>query len=201
VQYWFVATLANGLLWAQIVIGAALTALGAYVVPSLPLIEFSVAYAFSAHYSTKTANAQTAVIYLGAASTVIAGLLTYFKSRNQPNRARQFRNALRGVRNKIDDKSHELHGLTPEQARAVAAGIIKQYNQALAEAAANYPDLWVTLGDLKRWVPTDDPFPETKEGDDKGKPGLAGTGTGRKPNSLKAQGDGNSIHSQHSAPP
>lgn len=28
-QYWLVATLANGLLWAQIVIGAALTALGA----------------------------------------------------------------------------------------------------------------------------------------------------------------------------
>jgi hypothetical protein len=198
VQYWFVASLANGLLWAQIVIGAALTALGAYVVPGLPLTGVRSAYTFFAHHSTKTANAQTAVIYLGAASTVIAGLLTYFKSRNQPNRARQFRQALRGVRNKIDDKAHELHGLTPEQARAVAAGIVKQYNQALAEAAANYPDLWVTLGDLKRWLPTDDPFPDPKEGDGKGKPGATGPGPGRKPNPLT---DGDSIHSQHSAPP
>lgn len=79
VQYWFVASIANGMLWAQIIIGAAITALGA----------------------THASGSKTATIYLGAASTVIAGFLTYFKSRNQPNRSRQFRQALRKVRNKM----------------------------------------------------------------------------------------------------
>ncbi|KPI44448.1 uncharacterized protein AB675_8555 [Cyphellophora attinorum] len=130
-QYWFVASLANGMLWTQIVIGAALTALGA----------------------THSHNAQTATIYLGAATTVISGFLTYFKSRNQPNRSRQFREALRKVRNLIDDNANDLVGMSPEEAREVAKGIVKQYNEALAEASANYPDLWITLGDLKRFMP------------------------------------------------
>ncbi|KAK5195408.1 hypothetical protein LTR96_002169 [Exophiala xenobiotica] len=79
VQYWFVASVANGMLWAQIIIGAAITALGA----------------------THASGSKTATIYLGAASTVIAGFLTYFKSRSQPVRSRQFRQALRKVRNKM----------------------------------------------------------------------------------------------------
>lgn len=81
VQYWFVASIANGMLWSQIIIGAAITALGA----------------------THANGSKTATIYLGAASTVIAGFLTYFKSRNQPNRSRQFRQALRKVRNKMGE--------------------------------------------------------------------------------------------------
>lgn len=75
------ASVANGMLWAQIIIGAAITALGA----------------------THANGSKTATIYLGAASTVIAGFLTYFKSRNQPNRSRQFRQALRKVRNKMGE--------------------------------------------------------------------------------------------------
>src|ERR1700712_856042 len=38
-----------------------------------------------------------AITILGAINTVVAGFLTFLKSRNQPNRALQFRNALRGV--------------------------------------------------------------------------------------------------------
>jgi hypothetical protein len=83
VQYWFVASIANGMLWAQIIIGAAITALGA----------------------THASGSKTATIYLGAASTVIAGFLTYFKSRSQPVRSRQFRQALRKVRNKMGKAS------------------------------------------------------------------------------------------------
>ncbi|KAJ4982504.1 hypothetical protein SVAN01_12002 [Stagonosporopsis vannaccii] len=142
IQYWFVASLANGLLWMQIIIGAALTALGAI----------------------RTSESQTATIYLGAASTITAGLLTYFKSRNQPNRCRQLRQALRGVRNMMDDQSHSMAGLTPEEARDAAQRIIKQYNDALAEAAANYPDLWMNLGQLRKFLPSGDP--EDKKGDD-----------------------------------
>ena len=50
----------------------------------------------------------------------------------------------------MDDESHKLVGLTPEQARSVAQGIIKQYHDALADAATNYPDLWVFLKDYSK---------------------------------------------------
>ncbi|KIW20938.1 hypothetical protein PV08_01517 [Exophiala spinifera] len=132
VQYWFVASVANGMLWAQIIIGAAITALGA----------------------THTRGSQTATIYLGAASTVIAGFLTYFKSRNQPNRARQYRQALRKVRNKMDETAREISESTsPEEALEKAKNILNLYDEALAEAAANYPDLWVAVQDMKKMLP------------------------------------------------
>ncbi|KAK7890038.1 hypothetical protein LTR67_008503 [Exophiala xenobiotica] len=132
VQYWFVASVANGMLWAQIIIGAAITALGA----------------------THASGSKTATIYLGAASTVIAGFLTYFKSRSQPVRSRQFRQALRKVRNKMDETAHEISDTTtPEEAVNKAMDILKLYDEALAEAATNYPDLWVTVSDMKKLLP------------------------------------------------
>lgn len=107
-------------------------------------------------FRTRTHNAQTATIYLGAASTIIAGLLTYFKSRNQPNRARQFRQALRGVRNRIDDSVGDLQYCTPDEARQIAKEIMKKYKDALKEAETNYPDEWMTLADLSRFLPGKD---------------------------------------------
>jgi hypothetical protein len=117
-------------------------------------------------FSIRTSESQTATIYLGAASTITAGLSTYFKSRNQPNRARQFRQALKAVRNRMDDQSRDLVGLTPEQARDAARKIIKQYNDALAEDAANYPDFWVTLGHSHKELPGNSPEQGTLAGDD-----------------------------------
>ena len=99
-----VASAANGMLWAQIIIGAAITALGASHAP----------------------GSKTATIFLGAASTIIAGFLTYFKSRSQPNRSRQFRQALRKVRNKMDETANQLDDTTtPEEAHARAMDILK----------------------------------------------------------------------------
>jgi SMODS and SLOG-associating 2TM effector domain len=157
----FVASLSNGLLWAQIVIGAALTALGASSAP----------------------GAKTAIIYLGASSTIIAGLLTYFKSRNQPNRVRQFRQALRGVRNKMDETAHEviLDKDTPDEGRKRAMEIIKMYNDALSEAAANYPDLWFSITDMKKYLPgfKDDSLFNRTPGGGRNSAGGAGSGTGK----------------------
>ncbi|KIV78383.1 hypothetical protein PV11_10105 [Exophiala sideris] len=131
IQYWLVASAANGMLWAQIIIGAAITALGAGNAP----------------------GSKTATIFLGAASTVIAGFLTYFKSRSQPNRSRQFRQALRKVRNKMDETANQLDDTTtPEEAHARAMEILKLYDEAIAEAAANYPDLWVTVNDMRKYL-------------------------------------------------
>jgi hypothetical protein len=63
------------MLWLQIGIGATLTALG----------------------TTNSEAARIAITVLGAINTLLAGMLTFLKSRNQPNRALQFRNGLRGV--------------------------------------------------------------------------------------------------------
>jgi hypothetical protein len=119
-----VAFLSNFLLFLQILVAASLTALGG----------------FDSH------RARTATIFLGATNTVIAGLLTYFKSRNQPNRARQFRDDLQKVVDQFDDaeanfRNPEYHGdvyTTMEQIR-------KQYNDARTDAQANYPDLWAKV--------------------------------------------------------
>lgn len=116
------AVLSNTLLFAQILIAASLTVLGAF----------------------NDRRARTATIFLGATNTVIAGLLTYFKSRNQPNRARQFRNDLGVIVDQLDDAEANFRNpnwqgnefTTMEQIR-------NAYNQARADAQANYPDLWV----------------------------------------------------------
>jgi cob(I)alamin adenosyltransferase len=63
------------MLWLQIGIGATVTAIG----------------------TTNSNAARIAITVLGAVNTVMAGMLTFLKSRNQPNRALQFRNGLRDV--------------------------------------------------------------------------------------------------------
>lgn len=146
--------------------------------PCFTLLSHHVSSLITSNASTRTPASQTATIYLGAASTITAGLLTYFKSRNQPNRARQLRQALRSVRNNMDDQSRELAGMTPEQAQDGAHRIIKQYNDALAEAAANYPDLWVTLADLRKFLPGNNPV----DGQNDQRSDTTGSGDGSEPN-------------------
>ncbi|KIW46799.1 uncharacterized protein PV06_02435 [Exophiala oligosperma] len=127
VQYWFVASLANGLLFLQILVAASLTVLGAF----------------------KDHRARTASIFLGATNTVVAGLLTYFKSRNQPNRARQFRDALQDCVQQLDDA--EANFRNPNWTGNVFDEMEKvrsSYNRARKDARANYPDLWVRAGSL-----------------------------------------------------
>ncbi|OCT47332.1 hypothetical protein CLCR_02588 [Cladophialophora carrionii] len=121
-QYWFVAILSNSLLFLQIVIAASLTALGAF----------------------NNRRARTATIFLGASNTVIAGLLTYFKSRNQPNRARQFRNDLAAVVVQLDDTEANFRNPTWQGDESAELQKIRDaYKQARLDAQANYPDLWV----------------------------------------------------------
>lgn len=121
----------NGLLFIQVLVAASLTVLGAF----------------------NDRRARTATIFLGATNTVIAGLLTYFKSRNQPNRARQLRNDLVRVVDQLDD--YEANSRAPNFTGDVNASIDeirRAYRQARDDAEANYPDLWVKAGNLR------DPF-------------------------------------------
>lgn len=68
----------------QIVLGAALTALGAAAGPS------------------------AVVMVLGAANTVIAGLLTYLKGQGLPTRLEQYLHLLRTLREHIEEREREF---------------------------------------------------------------------------------------------
>ena len=126
-QYRFVACVANGFLGLQIVLGATLTALGA----------------------NKKAGVATAIVILGALQTVIAGFLTYFKSRSQPNRARHFHNDLRRVMFQLDETVSIfcVEGYHDDPFAAFLR-IEKQYEDAVTDAKNNYPDQW-TVRPLK----------------------------------------------------
>ncbi|KIX03249.1 uncharacterized protein Z518_06801 [Rhinocladiella mackenziei CBS 650.93] len=126
-QYWFVACFSNGLLFLQILIAASLTVLGAF----------------------NDRRARTATIFLGAANTVIAGLMTYFKSRNQPNRSRQFRNDLAKIVDQLDDAEANFRNPNyHDDVFTVMQNIRHSYNEARSDAQANYPDLWVKSGSV-----------------------------------------------------
>lgn len=62
----------------------------------------------------------------------------------------------------------DLQDATPEQARALAKDIMKQYKDALTDAETNYPDEWMTLAALKKFLPGDDSSDES--GSNKSKP-------------------------------
>ncbi|OAP54816.1 hypothetical protein AYL99_11264 [Fonsecaea erecta] len=125
--YYIVMCVSHGMLWLQIGIGASVTALG----------------------TTNSNAARIAITVLGAVNTVIAGFLTFLKSRNQPNRALQFRNGLRGVYEDLWQIDAEmLSGRADIDVDQKVDDLWKKYKEVTAEAEANYPDLWVSLGKL-----------------------------------------------------
>jgi SMODS and SLOG-associating 2TM effector domain len=77
--YAFTAALSNTLLLSQVVLGAALTALGA------------------------SESSHVLITLFGAANTIIAGVVAYLKSRGQPMRARMFRDDLDRVVDEIEN--------------------------------------------------------------------------------------------------
>ena len=75
----FTATLSNTLLLSQVVLGAALTALGA------------------------SSSSHILITIFGALNTIIAGIVAYLKSRGQPMRAHMFRDDLNRVVDEIEN--------------------------------------------------------------------------------------------------
>ncbi|KAI4178998.1 MAG: hypothetical protein LQ346_007298 [Caloplaca aetnensis] len=82
-QFYFAASVINTCYFGQIVVAAALTALGA------------------------SGASNIAITVLGATNTVIAGILTYLKGQGLPNRLRMYWNGLRKCREFIEDKERE----------------------------------------------------------------------------------------------
>lgn len=79
VTYWMTAGLTNSLLLAQVILGAALTGLGASKADPILVTIF------------------------GAMNTIIAGVIAYLKSRGQPMRSRQYRDELERVVDEIEN--------------------------------------------------------------------------------------------------
>lgn len=84
--YLFTAALSNTLLLAQVILGAALTALGA------------------------SESSHVLITVFGALNTIIAGVVAYLKSRGQPVRARMFRDDLDRVVNEIENSETMWRG-------------------------------------------------------------------------------------------
>jgi hypothetical protein len=77
--YQFTAGLSNTMLLSQVILGAALTALGA------------------------SNSSHILITIFGAMNTIIAGLVAYLKSRGQPMRARMYRDDLERVVDEIEN--------------------------------------------------------------------------------------------------
>ncbi|KAL2421392.1 hypothetical protein ABEF95_007675 [Exophiala dermatitidis] len=131
--YYFTASLSNTLLLSQVVLGAALTALGA------------------------SESSHILITVFGAMNTIIAGLVAYLKSRGQPMRARMFRDDLERVVHEIensevmwlgitrhvhgyDDIDTDAHQVT---VRSEVARLTRLYDRAVRTSTANDPDMYM----------------------------------------------------------
>lgn len=128
-SYVFTATLTNTLIMSQIVLGAALTGLGA-------------------------SNASGVLVTIfGALNTVIAGAIAFLKSRGQPMRSRMFRDDLERVVDEIENSaimwlgiSKNVHGYdaidTEDQVtvRSEVARLTRLYDRAVKTNTLNDPD-------------------------------------------------------------
>lgn len=129
ITYMFTAALTNTLIMAQIVLGAALTGLGA-------------------------SNASGVLVTIfGAANTIIAGAIAFLKSRGQPMRARMFRDDLERVVDEIENSaimwlgiSKNVHGYDAIDiddqvtVRSEVARLTRLFDKAVKTNTLNDPD-------------------------------------------------------------
>lgn len=134
--YYFTASLSNTLLLSQVVLGAALTALGA------------------------SESSHILITVFGAMNTIIAGLVAYLKSRGQPMRARMFRDDLERVVDEIENSEIMWLGITRHvhgydeidtddhqvTVRSEVARLTRLFDRAVRTNTANNPDMYMSGG-------------------------------------------------------
>ncbi|KAL9112144.1 MAG: hypothetical protein Q9227_003521 [Pyrenula ochraceoflavens] len=131
-NYVFTATLSNMLLLSQVVLSAALTALGA------------------------SESSHVLITIFGVLNTIIAGLVAYLKSRGQPMRARMYRDDLERVVDEIENSeimwlgiSKDVHGYNEiavddeVTVRSEVARLTRLYDKAVRTNSANNPDMYM----------------------------------------------------------
>ncbi|KAL8941085.1 MAG: hypothetical protein Q9216_002456 [Gyalolechia sp. 2 TL-2023] len=127
-QFYFAASVINVCYLGQIVVAAALTALGA------------------------SSSNHIVITVLGALNTVIAGILTYLKGQGLPNRLRQYWTGLRKCREFIEEKERECaaerwdeedeDGMDVEREIDV---MLKMYHDVRQTAEDNTPDTYLPM--------------------------------------------------------
>lgn len=130
--YSFTAGVSNTLLLSQVVLGAAVTGLGA------------------------SASSHILITLFGALNTIIAGVVAYLKSRGQPMRARMYRDDLERVVDEIENSevmwlgiSKGVHGYDDinidEQVtvRSEVARLTRLYDRAVRTNTVNNPDMYM----------------------------------------------------------
>lgn len=124
--YKFASILINTCLATQVVVAAALTALGA---------------ANSSH---------TAVTAFGAINTMIAGILTYLKGSGLPNRIRYYENEWKRVREYIEQRERDLSrpNCTLDVYEIVKT-VEAMYLEVQMDIQTNTPDNYISVGDLR----------------------------------------------------
>ncbi|CAH0043730.1 unnamed protein product [Clonostachys solani] len=133
--YMFTASLINTLLLTQVVLGAALTGLGA------------------------SNSSRILITVFGALNTIIAGVVAFLKSRGQPMRARMFRDDLSRVVDEIENSAVMWYGIsgtahgydaidTDEQVtvRSEVARLTRLYDKAVKTNTMNDPDMYSAGG-------------------------------------------------------
>ncbi|KIW11155.1 hypothetical protein PV08_10455 [Exophiala spinifera] len=134
--YYTTASLSNAMLLSQVVLGAALTALGA------------------------SESSHILITVFGAMNTVIAGLVAYLKSRGQPMRARMYRDDLERVVDEIENSevmwlgiSRHVHGYDEidtddgqVSVRSEVARLTRLYDRAVRNNTINNPDMYMANG-------------------------------------------------------
>lgn len=114
--YVLTTSIVNSFFLLQIIVGAALTALGAAGGPS------------------------AAVTVLGAVNTIVAGILTYLKGQGLPARLEQSKHLLRTLREHIEEREREL--MEPDcslDVDEVVQSIIQMYKEVRQTAEDNAP--------------------------------------------------------------
>ena len=115
-QYVLSTYVVNIFFLLQIVVGAALTALGAANGPS------------------------AAVTFLGALNTVVAGILTYLKGQGLPGRLEQYQHLLRSLREHIEEREREFAETDCSlDVDEVLQSIVQMYKEVRQSAEDNAP--------------------------------------------------------------
>ena len=137
-SYKFASVMINSCLGVQIVVAAALTALGA---------------ANSSH---------RAVTAFGAINTVIAGMLTYLKGSGLPNRIRYYENEWKRVREYIEQRERDFS--RPDcnlDVYEIVSIIEAMYEEVKTDVQTNTPDSYISVGDIRaRGAASTHPIPK-----------------------------------------
>ncbi|KAF2728826.1 hypothetical protein EJ04DRAFT_590362 [Polyplosphaeria fusca] len=118
--------LINGCLGAQVIVAAALTAMGA------------------------ANSSNVAVTAFGAINTVIAGILTYLKGSGLPNRLRYYENEWKKIREYIEQRERDFS--RPDcklDVHEIVHVIEQMYEEAKADVQSNTPDNYISISDIK----------------------------------------------------